>query len=61
MTSLTPEFLRRRRVELGLTQADLAERLGVTQEAVSRWERGLGMTGHHARTLRDLFTNETPA
>ena len=30
------------RKELGLTQADLAERLGVTQEAVSAIERGKG-------------------
>ena len=31
-----------KRKELGLTQAQLAERLGVTAPAVNRWEKGLG-------------------
>ncbi len=35
-------FLRERRMELGLTQADLAKKLNVTDKAVSRWERGKG-------------------
>jgi len=33
--------LRAKRVAAGLTQRALAARLGVTQEAVSAWERGL--------------------
>lgn len=32
-----------RRRELGLSQAELAERLHVTDKAVSRWETGRGM------------------
>lgn len=36
------EFIQSRRKELGLTQAELAERLNVTAKAVSRWERGVG-------------------
>ena len=35
-------FLQQRRKELGLKQADLAERIHVTDKAISRWERGVG-------------------
>ena len=37
------EFLSKRRKELRITQAQLAERLHVTDKAVSRWERGIGL------------------
>lgn len=36
-------FIAQRRKELGLTQAQLAERLHVTDKAVSKWERGAGL------------------
>lgn len=36
-------FIALRRKELNLTQAGLAERLHVTDKAVSRWERGIGL------------------
>lgn len=36
-------FIAERRKELGLTQAALAEQLHVTDKAVSRWERGVGL------------------
>lgn len=36
-------FCRMRRKELGLTQAQLAEQIHVTDKAVSRWERGVGL------------------
>lgn len=36
---MTGEDLRRIRKRLGLTQAALAERLGVTPTSVARWER----------------------
>lgn len=36
-------FLAQRRKEMGLTQAALAEKLGVTQRSVSRWETGRNM------------------
>ena len=36
-------FIATQRKELGLTQADLAEKLHVTDKAISRWERGLGL------------------
>ena len=36
-------FLQSRRKALGLTQSQLAEKLHVTDKAVSRWERGVGL------------------
>ncbi len=36
-------FITQRRKELGLTQATLAEKIHVTDKAVSRWERGIGL------------------
>lgn len=36
-------FIAERRKELGLTQALLAEQLYVTDKAISRWERGIGL------------------
>ena len=36
------EFIALKRKEKNLTQAGLAKRLGVTDKAVSKWERGLG-------------------
>ena len=37
------DFIAQRRKDLGLTQAGLAEMLHVTDKAVSRWERGVGL------------------
>ena len=37
------DFIAGRRRELGLTQAQLAGRLYLTDKAVSRWERGVGL------------------
>lgn len=39
-------FLAQVRRAQGLTQAELAEQLHVTDKAVSRWERGVGLPGH---------------
>ena len=42
MTSKTmAEVISSRRKELGLTQKDMAEKLDITDKAVSKWERGL--------------------
>ena len=35
------EWIRKKRLDLGLTQKELAERLGVRSEAVSNWECGV--------------------
>jgi putative zinc finger/helix-turn-helix YgiT family protein len=37
---LTPEEIRQKRKELGLTQEELAERLSVAEATLSRWENG---------------------
>ena len=38
----TGSLIRRLRLEQGMTQLALAERLGVSDKAVSKWERGCG-------------------
>lgn len=45
-------FIRDRRLELGLTQQQLADRLGLTDKAVSKWERCLSYPD--ITLLRDL-------
>ena len=35
------EYLRKKRLELVMTQRDLARQLYVTESTVSKWERGL--------------------
>lgn len=34
------EYVSRRRKEIGLTQKEFAEKIFVTESAVSKWERG---------------------
>lgn len=40
-TIKTGAFIRERRKEQNMTQKDLADRLGITDRAVSKWERGI--------------------
>ena len=44
-TKATGALIARRRKQLALSQAELAERIHVTDKAVSRWETGRGMPG----------------
>ena len=61
------QFIASRRKEQGFTQAELAEKLGVTDRAVSKWERGkslpdaslmLELCGLLAITVNDLLCGE---
>ena len=38
------KFIAERRKSLNMTQKDLAEKLGVTDRAVSKWETGVSQT-----------------
>ena len=43
MENRTGQFIAKRRKAIGMTQKELAECLGVTNKAVSKWETGGGM------------------
>lgn len=43
MENRTGRFIAQRRKELKMTQKELAEKLGVTNKAVSKWETGQGL------------------
>ena len=45
------ELLKRRRIELGLTQAAVAASCSVDRSAVAHWERGVMMRAMHAIVL----------
>lgn len=40
------KLIQTRRKELGLTQKDLAEKLNITDKAVSKWEKGYCLSGY---------------
>lgn len=42
------------RTQLGMSQTQFAETLGVSPSGVSSWERGRPPKGHHAQALDDL-------
>lgn len=53
-------LIRRLRKEKGMTQAALAGKIGVTDKAVSKWERGLGCPDISLiRSLSEVFSVET--
>lgn len=64
MTRFDAEGLAARRKKAGMSQAELAKRIGATQQAVSLWEQGTDpqavwlplLADHLDCGLRDLFT-----
>lgn len=54
------ELMRRRRRELGHTQADAARSIGVNQSTVSKWERGDRIGWDHAANVA-AYLGITPA
>jgi DNA-binding transcriptional regulator YiaG len=58
MRELTPETIKAARVRLGLTQTQVAARIGCSALAVSFWERGTRTpTGLYAKAVRELITD----
>ncbi len=58
---LTGPSLAQRRKQLGLTQAELADMLGVRSQSVNQWESGRTKPSEpNARRLADLLENYEP-
>lgn len=56
------EIIKQAREELGMTQEDLAERLEVSRQAVSKWELGASVPSpENLRLLEELLGVEFPA
>ena len=45
------KYIRKKRIEKGMTQQQLAEKIQVTEKAVSRWETGRGTRYFVAGTI----------
>ena len=62
--------VRKRRNELGWTQSDLAARLNITHQAVSKWENGVALpditilfslSQLFSTSMEELLTGDAPA
>ncbi len=49
------ERIRAHRARLGITQRELADQLGVTQQSVARWEQGSPPRRYMLRVIESLF------
>lgn len=54
-----PEYVKAARAALGMTQAELAESLGVATDTVSSWEQGERNPSAPAKKLIDMMTKRT--
>lgn len=52
---LTPQEMQRRRGQLGLSQQEMAEQIGVAKETISRWETGALIQSRAMDNLMRLF------
>lgn len=59
MKNWTPEEIRTFRKQLGLTQRDFAETMGVTQVYISNMEGGMKKPGKILKRLLDCMERET--
>jgi len=57
---MAPSDIKRHRRRLGLSQVELAQRLGVHPLTVSRWERGAVPMPKAAGELLKLWSQQTP-
>lgn len=47
--------LKSERVNAGLSQEELAEKLGITRQTVARWEQGEDMPSQKVKDMTSLF------
>jgi transcriptional regulator with XRE-family HTH domain len=56
---MTPKQLRNKRKKAGMTQREIAEKLGVTVTSVARWEQGIhAIRLEHERAINELIIRE---
>jgi len=58
---MTGEDLKALRTQLGLTQAELAERIGVARNTINRWEMGIRRIPEPVARLMQYLAKEVRA
>ena len=46
----TGQLIRELRLKAGWTQKELGMKIGISDKAISKWERGIVLSGHHTLT-----------
>jgi DNA-binding transcriptional regulator YiaG len=57
----TPTFIKEMRLKLGMTQEELAQKLGVSFTSVNRWENGQTKPSKLARKQLELLATDNAA